>query len=327
MRLGSSLRTSRRSAILMGASLALGATARVRAQDDGTPAPDSELVSETAAQLPAADLPSMNPQGFVFEVQSTFDGMFNDLPTEAPVYVMEQPNIDLEQAQAIASNLGIEGEVVEQGAGTFEAQGESGTLFVVPGMMQYISNAEVPEGAHPNDEEAVAFSREWLRQVSMLPGDVGQGRVQTRLENPPRVVVTFQPVRPAPLISASPNIRVTLGPEGTVLEAANQWARITEGELYQLRGTEAAWAEVESRRAYLETILPQDTFEPGATITGQATYTEVALAYTTSGIPGERQYLQPVYVFRGTLTPEGSEESYAITSYVPALINSQQPVG
>ena len=327
MRLSSSLRTSRRSAILMGASLAFGAATRAGAQDNGTPEADSELVSETAAQLPAADLPSMNAQGFVFEVESTFDGMFNELPTEAPVYIMEQPVIDLERAQSIASNLGIEGDVVEQGEGTFDAQGENGTLFVVPGMMQYISNAEVPEGELPNDEEAVAFSREWLRQVNMLPGDVGEGRVQTRIENPPRVIVSFQPVRPAPLLSASPNIRVTLGPEGAVLEAANQWATLTEGELYQLRGTEAAWAEVEGRRAFLETILPQDSFEAGSTITGQATYSEVSLAYTTSGIPGERQYLQPVYVFRGTLEPEGAEDGYAITSYVPALINSQQPVG
>ena len=49
--------------------------------------------------------------------------------------------------------------------------------------------------------------------------------------------------------------------------------------------------------------------------------------WPTSGIPGEPQFLQPVYIFKGTVTPEGSEESFPIAAYVPALVNSRQPVG
>jgi hypothetical protein len=319
--------TSRRHAILMGASLAIGAASPLAAQDDATPAADSVPVSETASQLPAADLPSMNPQGFIFEVESTYSGMFSEIPDEAPVYQMTVPEIDAERAAEIAAGLGLEGDVQEAGTGTFDIQAENGMLFITPGMMQFISSADVPDGDLPNDEEAVAFSREWLRQVGLLPSNVGDGKVQTRIENPPRIVVSLQPVRPAPLLSASPNITVTIGPEGAVLESTYQWADISQGEQYKLRGTEAAWVEVEGRRAYLETIIPGDAYQPGSVINGQAVYTSVYLAYTTSGLPGETQYLQPVYVFTGQLTPEGSEESYAITSYVPALINSQQPVG
>lgn len=320
-------RTSRLPALILSAALTLGAAAPVAAQDQGTPAAETAPISETASQLPAADLPSMNPQGFIFEVDSTYSGMFSEVPDEAPVYEMTVPKVDADRAGQIAEGLGIDGEVQEAGTGTFDVQGESGMLFITPGMMQYISSANVPDGDLPNDEEAVAFAREWLRQVGLLPPNVGEGKVQTRINNPPRIVVSLQPVRPAPLLSASPNITVTVGPEGSVLESTYQWADISQGEQYKLRGTEAAWAEVESRRSYLETIIPGDAYQPGTVINGQAVYTSVHLAYTTSGLPGETQYLQPVYVFSGQLTPEGSEESYAVVSYVPALINSRQPVG
>lgn len=321
----SRLRTSRIPVLVLSASLAMGIASPILAQDDGTPAPGSP--SETAVQLPAADLPSMNQQGFVFELESSYNGTFSPLPDEAPIYAMKVQSVDAGQAQDIASRLGIDGDVEDQGNGTFSAEGDDGNLFITTGMMQYISSQDVPEGDLPSDDEAVAFGREWLRQVNLLPANVGDGKVQTRLENPPRIIVSFQPVKPAPLLSASPNITVTLGPKGSILESTYQWTDISQGDVYQLRGTESAWSEVESKRAYVETVLPTETFAPGSTITGHAEYTKVSLAYTSSGIPGQQQYLQPVYVFTGKVTPEGSDKSFAVTSYVPALINSQQPVG
>jgi len=327
----SRLRTSKLPIFLLSAALAISAASPAFAQDASTSSEGDETSpaasSETASQLPAADLPSMNQQGFVFELESSYNGTFSEIPNEAPVYGMQFPQVDSDRAASIASGLDIEGDIQDQGNGTFNVQGDNGSLFITPGMMQFIASRDVPEGDLPGNEEAVAFGREWLRQVNLLPANVGEGKVQTRLENPPRIVVTFQPVSPAPLLSASPNITVTLGPQGAILESTYQWTDISQGDMYQLRGTESAWAEVESRRAYVETLLPTDAFEPGSTITGHAEYTQVSLAYTSSGIPGQQQYLQPVYVFTGQITPDGSEESYPVTSYVPALINSQQPVG
>ncbi len=327
----SRLRTSRIPTLVLSGILGLGAALPALAQDGSTPSPDtgtaSETSSETTTQLPAADLPTMNQQGFVFELESTYEGTFTELPEEAPVYGMRFQEIDAERARTIAENLGVNGELSDDDTGTFNAEGGNGSLFITQGMMQFISSQEIPEGELPSDEEAVAFAREWLRQVDLLPANVGDGKVVTRMEEPARTIVSFQPVTPSPLLSASPNITVTIGPGGSVLESSYRWAEISEGDLYQLRGTEAAWAEVEGKRSYLETLLPSDQFEAGTTITGTARYTQVSIAYTSSGIPGEQQYLQPVYVFTGQVTPEGSEESYPITSYVPALINSQQPVG
>jgi hypothetical protein len=97
--------------------------------------------------------------------------------------------------------------------------------------------------------------------------------------------------------------------------------------MYALRPVGEAWTDVAEQRAALQADVPSDVAEPGATVTGTATYDTVEIAYTTSGIPGETQYLQPVYVFSGSVTLEGSDASYDVTAYVPALVNNQQPVG
>jgi len=290
----------------------------------GTPGAPGD--SETTVQLPPADLPTMNEQGFVFELESEFTGSLDSVPAEARVYEVTQVTFDTASAQSIASRLAIEGEVNDQGGGTFSAEG-NGSLFLTPGLAQYISAAEVPEGNLPTDDQAVAFSREWLRQLQFLPANIGQGSVVAKIESPPRVIVTFKPIQPEQLLSADPSITITMGPNGSIIEASFRWAELSAGDTYLLRDPDAAWTEVAERRAYLQATIPSDTIAPGSTIKGTASYSSVALAYTSSGIPGEQQFLQPVFMFAGSITPEGSATSFPITAFVPGLVNSQQPVG
>lgn len=318
--------TQRIASLLLSATIALSAAAPLAAQE-GTPPAESEIVSETASQLPPADLPSMNEQGHTFEVSATFSGTFSEVPVEAPVYSMQATTYTAEDVQASATKVGLEGEVQTLGNDTYVVEDDSGSLYVTPGRMQYLSSEEAPEGDLPADDQAIASARDWLRTHGLLPANVNDGSIMARIESPARVIVNFQPVSPSPLISVTPNVTVTVGAEGAILEATHNWAEIVAGDLYQLRGAEAAWTEVESRRAWLDASLPTDVFEPGSTIGGSVEYTRVSIAYTTSGIPGEQQYLQPVYVFSGELVPDGSEERYPVRAFVPALINSNQPVG
>ena len=284
--------------------------------------PDPEL----SAQLPPADLPTMNEQGFVFELESTFTGSLAGVPTEAPVYEMTVRQQDRASVEAIATRLGIEGEVTDQGGSTFAVEG-NGSLYVTPGLAQYISAAELPEGELPSDEEAIAYAREWLRQTQLLPTNVGEGAIETRVESPARVIVTFKPIEPEDLLSSSPGIAVVMGPNGAILEASFRWADLRAADVYQLRDAEAAWLEVAERRAYLQAAVPADVFPQGSAVTGSADYSAVSVSYTTSGVPGEAQYLQPVFVFTGRLSAAGSDQAYPITAYVPALVNSEEPVG
>lgn len=299
----------------------IGATAQ-----DTESTPDSGE-SEISSQLPAADLPSMNEQGFVFEIESTWDGSFDSVPTEAPVYSMTMPTYDEESFTAFAENMGISGEVSDLGDGSWETSGDEGSLYAAPGFAQFISNAEIPEGELPNDEQAVAYAREWLRQTGTLPADAGDGIVMERVEDPPRIFVVIKPVRPENLMSAYPNIVVTMGPNAQVIEASFRWYDLAVTDTYALLPATTAWQEVEERRSFLQADIPADIAEPGSTVRGRAVFTSLTVSYTTSGIVGEEQYLQPVYVFEGTIQVEGSDGTYAVRAFVPALINSQQPVG
>ena len=305
-------------AALLGAGALL--SQRALAQDTGAP-------SETGSALPAADLPTMNEQGHRFELSSTFEGNFDGVPTEAPVYKMELLTYTSEQVADLAERLGIEGEVNDLGGDTFSEQSRDGQLHVTQGRVQYMSLAAAEEGDLQGDDTAISTGREWLRERGLLPGDVGNGTVLSRSDQPQRVIVGFQPVQPNPLISSTPMVTISMGPNGQVLEATNGWARLTQDMVFQLRGADFAWQEVEERRAWVDASLPTDQFDPGSSIGGAVVYTQLSLAYTTSGVPGENQYLQPVYVFHGELTPDGSESRFQVQAYVPALINSNQPVG
>jgi len=313
--------------LLIGVSALAGAAGAVNPAvgQQSTPAPSSPE-SELSAQLPPADLPTMNEQGFVFELESTFTGSLTGVPTEAPVYQMTLQEHDAVSVETIATRLGIEGEVTDQGGGSFAVEGD-GSLYVTPGLAQYISDTALPEGDLPSDEEAIAYAREWLRQTQLLPTNVGQGAIETRVESPPRVIVTFKPVEPSDVLSSTPGITVVMGPQGAILEASFRWANLRAADVYQLRDPEAAWLEVSERRAYLQATVPADVLPQGSAVAGAATYSSITVAYTTSGVPGETQYLQPVFVFRGQLAPAGRDEAFPITAYVPALVNSEEPVG
>jgi len=252
---------------------ALMATSSTFAQESTPVAADSELSS----QLPPADLPTMNEQGFVFELESAFTGSLASAPTEAPVYELAYVDRAREAAEEIASRLGIEGEVADQGGGSFTAEG-NGDLYVSPGLVQYVSAAAVPEGQLPSDEEAIAYGREWLRQTGLLPPNIGEGAIQARVESPARVIVTFQPVEPASILSSYPAITIVMGPQAAILEASFRWPDIRAADVYQLRDAEAAWQEVAERRAYLQVTVAADVFPQGSTITGTATYGSVTLS-------------------------------------------------
>lgn len=309
-------------ALLSGAGLLGGGIAV--AKDNPTPtAPASEL----APQLPAVDLPTMNQQGFTFDLSSTFNGAMQSIPAQQPVYQLQQPKMDKDKVKDIAKEVSVKGDVDDQGGGTYSVKGDGGSLFVTPGLIQYVSTTKDSGDKLPSDVEAIAYAREWLRQTSLLPPDIGDGAVRSKVDTPARMIVLFKPVQPAPLLSDYPSITVTVGAKGTILEAAIRWASISTGENFQLRPISQAWDDVSGQRSYLNTQLPSGPYKAGASIKGKAVYTQVSIAYTSSGVPGQTQYLQPVYVFTGKLTPDGSKEAYPITAYVPALANSNQPVG
>lgn len=291
---------------------------------DSTPDPSSE--SELAQPLPVVDLPTMNEFSYTFELESTWRGDSDSVPEETSIFAVEPINYTEDDVLQIADTLGVDGEMSQQGDGTFTVEGQ-GSIYTTPGLLQFVSAVEAPVEQLPEDDAAIAYARDWLRVSDLLPADIGDGSIVARIEEPARLIVEFLPATPSPLLTSTPGITVTVGPAGTILEARVSWANISEAETYRLRGVEDAFSVVAGRQSYLDVTLPEDAFPQGSAITGAATYDEVSLAFTSSGAFGGTQFLQPVYVFTGDLTPEGTEETFEIRAYVPAIVTELQPVG
>lgn len=328
-------------AFVLVMSLALGSSgarfAVAQEEDDEEPfgTPQSELVpvegngtdSEVAEALPPADLPTGNLIGVTYDLDASLDADLDDAPREAPVYRLTLPETSEEATADLAERLGIEGDVQDRGNGTFVVSG-NGDLFVTPNLIQYLS-PETPTLADlPNDDSAVERARDWLRSTGLAPADLGEGKVAGRAAEVGRVTVAFSPLEPEPILAAYPSITVVLGPDGVVLEASLRWADITVADRYLLRSAEDAWRQVEAGQVYIEVDYGNNAPQGGTTVVGDAMYSEISLAYTTSGLPSETQYLQPVYVFSGQVTVEGDNGgTFPIRAYAPAIATSNTPVG
>lgn len=282
--------------------------------------------SELASELPPPDFPSANLEGYTFDLDYSLQAELDGVPREAAVFELLREEPTVESVQEIADELGLEAEVEDSGDGSFTAEG-NGDLFVTIDLIQYFSDAEVAAGELPSDESAISSARDWLRSASLLPPDIGDGAVETRIPDANRLVVLFRPAEPTPVLSGYPSITITLSADGTVIEAAIRWSNIVRADVYQLMSPDEAWQLVTSGQAYLAPQLDEAGIDPGTDIQGRVTLSSLAIAYASAGPPGGRQYLQPVYVFEGRIRPQGDERTYPITAYVSALSNSGAPVG
>jgi hypothetical protein len=312
-------------AVLVGISATLGLSITF-AQDSDEEPPDS-AESELATELPPPDLPSSNQQGYTFEFDSTTTIDLDALPREAVVYELVWREASARRAERIAENLGIEGEVNDRGNGTFDISGEGGEIYVASDLVQFFTTADPGDGDLPSDDDAITYARDWLRTAGLLPNDVDSGKIVSRSEETQRVVVQFLPLEPANLISAYPSVLVTEGPGGTVVESSIRWPQIERADLYQLRDATDAWQEVRSGQAFIDVSLPDGIADDQGVVDGEASYTSVEIGYTTGGLPGGTQYLEPVYIFSGRLNPEDADRSFRIKAFVSAVANAGAPVG
>lgn len=317
--------------LVAAASLAMASPGRALTTVPLTPTPGGgggspSAGSEVTVELPPPDLPTTNEEGFTYELKASLKADLDKVPKEAPVYELRRTPMTAQEAQALADKLGIGKPVTDRGDGTFEATG-NGQLFVSNELVQYFSPAKTDDGKLPDDEEAIGFARDWLRTAGILPPDLGDGRVVSRIDETKRLIVVFGPAEPSDVLAAYPSISVTLGPKGTVTEASLRWASVVRTDVYQLMPARQAWQTVESGQAYIDADLAKANLDPGADVKGRVTFNEVSIAYSTSGPPGGKQYLQPIYVFTGKMSIDNKDGSYVVRAYVPALANSGAPVG
>ncbi len=296
-----------------------------------TPTPNgsapSKATDEVTTTLPPPDIPTTNQQGYTFDLKTSLKVDLDSVAKESPVYKLNKTAPTAKTAQKMVDALKIKAKVEDGGDGTFRASGDGGNFFVSSDVMQFSSSAAIADGKLSKDADAIDQAREWLRTTGLLPTDIGDGKVVSRVDETKRLTVQFAPATPDNVLSATPSITVTEGPGGQVLEAAIRWAHVTRVDVYQLMPAKQAWQIIQSGVAYVETDLSSTKIAPGSVVKGRATYNSVTIAYASSGAQGSDQFLQPIYVFAGTLTVEGQSGTYPIKTYVPALANSGAPVG
>ncbi len=289
--------------------------------------PSGSAESELAEELPPPDLPSSNEEGYIFELDASTTIDLSAVPREAVVYQLVWKEPSANRAARIADNLGVDGEVNDRGNGTFDVSDGTNEIYVSSALVQYFSVAPTSDGDLPEDDAAISYAREWLRTAGLLPQDADSGTVTSRSEETNRVTVLFMPLEPENLLAAYPSALITVGTDGVVVEASIRWPQIERADLYQLRDAKDAWQEVASGQAFVQVDLPDDVAAADGTVVGTVTYSDLEIAYTTAGLPGGTQYLEPVYVFSGRLKVDGSDEQFRIKAFVSAVANTGAPVG
>lgn len=316
---------SERRSLLRGFALALALLVGL-AQLGQAYAQDSSPVTEVGVELPPPDLPSGNQEGYVYDFNMILTADLNNVTKEAPVYVLERRQPTQNEVKRLADRLGIDAEVVEQSPGVFVAD-NNGTLTVSSDITQFLSNDPPEDGDLPEDSDAIAAATDWLRTAKLTPAELGEGDVISKSNDAGRMVVVFKPSEPGNVIAGYPSVTISVGPKLAILDAQVLWPQVTRGDIYQLRASGEAWQDIKDGKAYLEVDLARAEIEPGAVVGGSIQFTSIDIAYTTAGAPGGDQYLQPVFLFEGSLKVKGVKDPFPIRAYVPALANSGAPVG
>jgi hypothetical protein len=301
-------------------------TVELEATEQSPPdeAPTEEPVIGEFGELPPPQLVS-GGLARPLTLQYQLDVSLATAPTSAPVYLLLWPDWSVDGAAALAASLGIDGEVVDQGGGSYQASGSTGDLFIAPGVVQYISGVGPPDGTIDNDGSLIATARQWLLDTGLVGADVGDGSILGRDEASQRAVVAFKPIDPSPMLAFVPSATVTLGPGGVVREANVRWPDNYAVSDYGLRSVDELWNEVLAGEGAIEADL---TVVPGeGALTGTLTVHTISIAYSYAGSPAGDEYLVPLMVFSGDARLGEFDLSVPVSIYLPAVFGQAAPRG
>ena len=296
-----------------------------------TPAPEEQapapppLVGDFG-ELPPGDMPSGSPAE-ALSMQFNLNMSLQAIPSQAPAYQMHRRQWTMADVQNLASRLGIDADVVDQGGGSFRAEGGTASIYISPTTIQYVrpsTSDTVPQ--IPGNDQLVQMARTWLVDNGLTGADVGSGRVLDRDESSGKAFVLLKPVEPADIISATPSAGVTVRGDGVITEASINWPSSLSASTYGLRSAEALWADATQGRGFVDinaNDLPPNFQGASATVN----ITGGGVAYTIAGSPQGTQYLVPVAVFSGTANVEGGSGAVPVRIYVQAAAAQAVPRG
>ena len=223
------------------------------------------------------------------------------------------------QVDELARRLGLTGPVRQPKAGMYTVDG-NGRLSVDAKATVYAPPAIVTDAnSLPDDRTAISSARNWLATHDFLPADVGTADVQRNGET---LDVIFHPKALPDILSDKPGIRVHIGPGTVVEEVQRAWPTALLPGAYDLITHDEAWQRAQERGMVDFRPPAGIAVPPNAT----ALINNASLAYAFASDKTGRDFLQPVYLFRGTVAIPGQPDT-DIRIAVPAVRNVQQATG
>lgn len=283
------------------------------------PPPVEEPLTGEFGFLPPPQLPS-GGAGQSLTLDYQLGTSLELVPTTGTVYLAEWPSYTADEVETMAADLGIEGDVIEQGAGVFSVEDDVSSLFVSPTVIEYSSASVASQGGVPSDDVAVDAAWSWFSAAGIGGIAAGSGEVIAREEDSGLTVVALRPEYPAPNLAPTPAARIKVSADGVVEEAHVEWPADIVGSEYGLTPALDLWEALRNGQAFISA----DLSESGSG-SGTVTITDISIAYTVSGSPYDAQYIVPLVVFGGTATINGS--SVYVSAYVPAVYHQGNPLG
>lgn len=224
------------------------------------------------------------------------------------------------QVDEMARKLDITGPVRQPKVGVYTADG-NGTLSVDARATVYVPPpAAATTDTLPDDRTAISNARNWLATRDFLPPDVGPADVQ---RNGDTLDVIFHPKALPLILSGRPGIRVHIGPGNVVQEVERAWPSELIPGAYDLIALDEAWQRAQERGVVEMNPLAGVAVPPDA----PALINNVSLAYAVGSDANGKDYLQPVYLFSGTVAIPGQRTGTDVRIAVPAVRNMRQPAG
>ncbi|CAN5593258.1 MAG: hypothetical protein H0V47_08785 [Chloroflexia bacterium] len=309
------------------------ATANNAPDDDATLEPEDDPAEPVEEAPPPVEEPLTGEFGFLPPPQLPSGGTGQSLtlnyqlgtslelvPTTGTVYLAEWPSYTTDEVATMAANLGIDGDVVEQGAGVFSVSDDDSSLFVSSTIIEYGAASAGGEDTVPSADVAVDAAWSWFSATGIGGIAAGSAEVIAREEDSGLAVVALWPEYPVPNLAPTPGARIKVSAGGVVEEAHVEWPVNLVGSEYGMTPALDLWEALRNGQAFVSADLSESG--PGS---GTVTITDISIAYTVSGSPYDAQYIVPLVVFGGTATINGS--SVYVSAYVPAVYHQGNPLG
>jgi hypothetical protein len=250
----------------------------------------------------------------------TLSGPLTGGASRADVFMINWRPPSAAQVDELARKLELTGPVRQSAAGVYTVDG-NGSLSVDARATVYVPPAAATTtNALPDDRTAISSARNWLATRDFLPPDVGPADVQRNGET---LDVIFHPKALPLILSDKPGIRVRIGPGNVVQEVQRAWPSELLPGAYDLISLDEAWQQAPERGAVEVTAPAGLPVPPDA----PALINNVSLAYALASDKNGKDYLQPVYLFSGTVAIPGQRAGADVRIAVPAVRNVQQPAG